>query len=76
MKMPFLALFATPMLAFPLPHAGVPLRPAPVTVRYIVAPTGNEARYRVREQLMHHDLLNDAVGKTTAITGSVVVDPS
>lgn len=41
-----------------------------------VAPTGNEARYRVKEQLVGFDLPNDAVGATSAITGSIVVDPS
>jgi polyisoprenoid-binding protein YceI len=46
---------------------------APGAVRYVVAADGNEARYRVREQLMHHDLPNDAVGKTTAITGGVTL---
>lgn len=46
---------------------------APVAARYIVAPDGNEARYRVREQLMHHDLPNDAIGKTTAITGGITI---
>lgn len=44
-------------------------------MRYVVAPTGNEARYRVREQLLHHDLPNDAVGNTTAITGGILLLP-
>jgi YceI-like protein len=35
--------------------------------------TGNEARYRVREQLLHHDLPNDAIGKTTAISGGITI---
>jgi polyisoprenoid-binding protein YceI len=65
LKMSLLALFATSALAIPTPHS------APATVRYTVAPASNEARYRVREQLLHHDLPNDAVGKTTAITGSI-----
>ena len=43
-------------------------------LRYVVAPTGNEARYRVREQLVGFDLPNDAVGATKAITGRVVVE--
>jgi polyisoprenoid-binding protein YceI len=42
-------------------------------VRYIVAPTGNEARYRVREQLAGFDLPRDAVGATKDITGMIVV---
>jgi polyisoprenoid-binding protein YceI len=43
-------------------------------LRFVVAPTGNEARYRVREQLAGFDFPNDAVGVTSAITGAVVVD--
>jgi polyisoprenoid-binding protein YceI len=38
-----------------------------------VAPTGNEARYRIREQLVRMDLPNDAIGKTTEITGGIGV---
>jgi polyisoprenoid-binding protein YceI len=45
---------------------------APVT--YIVAPTGNEARYRVREQLAGVDLPSDAIGATKEVTGQIVVD--
>jgi hypothetical protein len=44
--------------------------------RYVVAPTGNEARYRVREQLVGLDLPNDAVGIVKEIAGSLLVDPS
>lgn len=43
-------------------------------VRYVVAPTGNEARYRVREQLVGVELPNDAIGFAHEITGTVVVD--
>jgi polyisoprenoid-binding protein YceI len=46
---------------------------SPAPSKYVVATSGNEARYRVREQLLHHDLPNDAVGKTTGISGAVVV---
>jgi polyisoprenoid-binding protein YceI len=42
---------------------------------YVVAPAGNEARYRVREQLAGFDLPNDAVGATKDITGRIVVGP-
>jgi polyisoprenoid-binding protein YceI len=45
-------------------------------VRFVVAPTGNEARYRVREQLVGVELPNDAVGTVKEITGSLLVDPS
>jgi polyisoprenoid-binding protein YceI len=45
-------------------------------VHYIVAPTGNEARYKVREQLVSFDLPNDAIGVTKDITGTLVIDPN
>jgi polyisoprenoid-binding protein YceI len=44
-------------------------------LRYVVAPTGNEARYRVREQLVGKDLPNDAIGATQDVTGRIVVGP-
>lgn len=43
-------------------------------VRLVPAPSGNEARYRVREQLAELDLPNDAVGKTAGIIGGIVLD--
>ena len=43
-------------------------------IRYELAPAGNEARYRVREQLAGFDFPNDAVGVTTSITGGITVD--
>ena len=43
-------------------------------LRLVVARTGNEARYRVREQLAGFDFPNDAVGVTSAITGAIVID--
>jgi polyisoprenoid-binding protein YceI len=42
--------------------------------RLVLAATGNEARYRVREQLAGVDFPNDAVGVTSAITGEIVLD--
>ena len=39
--------------------------------RLVVEPAGNEARYRVREQLVGHDLPNDAIGVTQAVTGEI-----
>jgi polyisoprenoid-binding protein YceI len=44
-----------------------------VPVRYAVAPTGNEARFKVREQLVGVNLPNDAVGVTQKVTGSIVI---
>lgn len=56
----------------------VPVIPASAaaldTVRYVVATEGNEARYRVREQLAGVSFPNDAVGVTKAIAGEIVVD--
>jgi polyisoprenoid-binding protein YceI len=46
---------------------------APPT-RYILAPSGNEARYLVREELAGIDFPYDAIGRTTAITGAIVLD--
>ena len=43
------------------------------TVRYVVAPAGNEARYRVREQLAGFDLPKDAIGATKNVTGRIVI---
>lgn len=49
---------------------------APDVVRYTVAPQGNEARYRVREQLARLSFPNDAIGKTSKIEGGITVDAS
>lgn len=46
----------------------------PAAWSYTVSVTGNEARYRVREQLAGFDFPNDAVGKTTAVTGAINFD--
>jgi polyisoprenoid-binding protein YceI len=43
-------------------------------VRYVVATSGNEVRYRVREQLAGFDFPNDAIGKSTAVTGAIAID--
>ena len=63
------------------PRPKTPVKPVANTtaksthIRYVVAPTGNEARYRVREQLAGFDLPNDAVGVTKDVTGRLVVEP-
>src|SRR5215217_3567897 len=46
---------------------------APARFLFEVAPAGNEARYRVREQLVGVDLPNDAVGATPEVSGSLLV---
>ncbi len=43
-------------------------------LRLIVDSTGTAARYRVREQLVGHDLPNDAVGETKSVTGAIAFD--
>jgi len=47
-----------------------------VALRLVLASSGNEARYRVREQLVGHDLPNDAVGETAKLTGAISIDSS
>lgn len=39
----------------------------------VVAPAGNEVRYRIREQLARVDLPSDAIGRTGQITGGIGV---
>jgi polyisoprenoid-binding protein YceI len=46
------------------------------TLRFVLAPTGNAVRYRVRERLVGQDLPNDAVGETKSITGGIAFDSS
>jgi polyisoprenoid-binding protein YceI len=46
---------------------------AKAPMRFVLAPEGNEARFRVREQLAGFDLPNDAVGKTAKIDGAMVL---
>jgi polyisoprenoid-binding protein YceI len=41
--------------------------------RFELAPSGNEARYRVREQLADISFPTDAVGTTQAVTGAIVI---
>jgi polyisoprenoid-binding protein YceI len=43
-------------------------------LRFVLAPTGNAVRYRVRERLVGQDLPNDAVGETKSITGGIAID--
>ena len=44
-------------------------------IRFAIGPTGNEARYRVREQLMGANLPNDAIGVTKGISGTILAYP-
>ena len=47
---------------------------ASAALRFVLAPTGNSARYRVRERLVGHDLPNDAIGETKNLTGAIEFD--
>jgi polyisoprenoid-binding protein YceI len=67
LKMGFLVVLALGASAF------TPLRKV-ATYEFVVAAEGNEARYRVREQLAGFDFPNDAVGKTSAVTGAIGFD--
>lgn len=59
----------------PVALVATAMAPLPAgAVRFLVAPSGNAARFRVREQLLGHDLPNDAVGETQQITGAITVD--
>lgn len=50
--------------------------PATDGVQLVVAPDGNEVRYRIREQLVGLDLPNDAVGATSQVSGGIAFDPA
>jgi polyisoprenoid-binding protein YceI len=54
--------------------AALPAPTSAAAIRYVTAPTGNAARYRVREQLVGVDLPNDAIGETKAVTGTIAAD--
>jgi polyisoprenoid-binding protein YceI len=71
----FVALIAaTDVSAQSSVHAAAAAAAPKTTRRFTVAPVGNEARYRVKEQLAGFDFPNDAIGVTKQITGQVVVD--
>lgn len=49
---------------------------APANLHFVVASVGNEARYRVREELAGIGFPSDAVGVTKDIAGTLVVSPT
>jgi polyisoprenoid-binding protein YceI len=55
--------------------AATPAASTATFLRFVVAPTGNEARYRVREQLVGRDLPNDVIGATQDVSGRLFVEP-
>jgi polyisoprenoid-binding protein YceI len=71
------ALLSVGAAAQPKPKKSAAKAPAkPTQLRFVVAPSGNEARYRVRERLMGKELDNDAIGVTKDVTGRLVVQPN
>lgn len=67
-----------------VPQTGATIPPAASTtgsavpsgaVTFVMVPGKNEADYRVREQLARMNFPTDAVGKTSSVTGQVVVSP-
>jgi len=48
--------------------------PPTAGLQLVVASEGNEARYRIREQLVGVDLPNDAVGATGDVSGGIAFD--
>jgi polyisoprenoid-binding protein YceI len=47
---------------------------AAAAIRFVLSPTGNAVRYRVRERLVGHDLPNDAIGETKSLSGAIEFD--
>jgi len=45
-------------------------------IRLTTASDGNEARYRVREQLARVEFPSDAIGRTNAISGTIAFEPN
>jgi polyisoprenoid-binding protein YceI len=68
---------ATALLALLAPDSHRPAPRAAIAgpIRLVVAPSGNEARWRVRERLASFDFPNDAVGTTRDIGGAIVIGP-
>ena len=58
-------------------HGQILSTPAPPntdSVRLVLAPEGNEARYRVRERIARFEFPSDTVGATNDLTGTMVLD--
>jgi hypothetical protein len=66
------------MASGPAAHVASPSPALPTTdgLQLVVAPDGNEARYRIREQLVGVDLPNDAIGATSDVSGGIAFDPT
>ena len=72
------AILVTLLAPAPKPGAARPApapAPAPATrLRLVPAPDGNEARFRVKEQLAILTMPNEAVGTTSRISGALVLE--
>ncbi len=72
-----LSILLTPVTGRPLsgPRPS-PRRPhaAPARLKLVPAPDGNEARFRVKEQLAELTLPNLAVGATAGVSGAIVLE--
>ncbi|MGD0991273.1 MAG: YceI family protein [Gemmatimonadales bacterium] len=62
------------LLALAAPAPRTPPGPTATRVRLVVAPEGNEVRFRVKEQLAMLTMPNVAVGVTGRITGALTLD--
>lgn len=79
MMMTWLSVFLVTLAAAgqPLSPAGSDPHAAPADTGrtlFVVGPDGNEARYRVREQLARISFRSDAVGSTRRVQGQIVFD--
>lgn len=53
---------------------GLAVAPVAAQSRYLLNPTGTEARYQVRELLAANTIENDVIGKTASVVGSISLD--
>jgi polyisoprenoid-binding protein YceI len=71
---------AVPASAAPTSAAApVAAKPAPATastVQLSLAPDGNEARFRAREQLARRNLPSEAIGATRDVSGTITIGPN
>jgi polyisoprenoid-binding protein YceI len=72
---------AAPAAAKPAPPAPTAAaKPAPAAagtaLQLTLAPDGNEARFRVREQLARRNLPSEAIGSTKDVSGTVTIGPN
>ncbi len=50
--------------------------PLQAQTRLVLAPTGSEARFQIREKLVANIIDNDVIGRTGAVSGSILIDAS